>query len=82
MLHDVGRNRSLVFAIASDGAKITNNLHQVIAELKVVDVGAIDPMTDEFIKPQSRNVYWPTRVALGRKNELMHTNYINYVCTW
>ena len=82
MLDNVGRNRLLVFAINSDGAKMTNNLHQVVAGLKVVDVGAIETMTDKLIKPQSLNVYWPTSIALGRETELMRTNHINPVHSW
>ena len=58
---------------------MANNLHQVIAGLKVVDVGAIEPMTDKFTNLQSRTANWPTRTALGRKTELMCTNCINHV---
>ena len=81
-LHNIRRIRSLVFAITSNGTKITNNLHQVIAGLKVVDVGAINPITNKFIKPQSCNICWPTRIVLGRETELMCTNFTNPECTW
>ena len=60
----MGHIRSLVFAITSNGTKIESNLHQVVAGLKIVDVGAIDPMMDLLIKPQSRNACWPTHFVL------------------
>ena len=81
-LNDVGKNRSLIFAVTSDGAKITNNLHQVVAGFKMCDAGATDPSTNRLIKPQSRNACWPLRIVLGRENESMHANYINPTHAW
>ena len=65
-LENIARIRSLVFATSSNGDKITKNVHQVVAGLKIVDTGAIDPMTDRLVKPQSRNACRPTRVVLGK----------------
>ena len=46
-----------MFAATSDGAKVTNHMHQVMAGFKIVDVAAIGPITNRLIKPQTRNVF-------------------------
>jgi len=81
-LNNIGKRRPLVWAVTSDGSKISNHLHIVIAGFKVVDIGAIDPITKKIIKPQTRNVCWPLRIVMGRETEAMYTNYINPVYNW
>ena len=68
-LDNIGETRSLVFALTSDGAMITNHLHHAIAGFKSVDPAAIDSMAKRFITPQSRNVCWLVRIVLGREIE-------------
>ena len=53
-LETIGNIRTFVFTVASDRTKITN-LHQVIVGFKVVDVGAIDPLNNRLVKPQTTN---------------------------
>ena len=81
-LDNTGESRSLVFAMTSDGAKITNHLHHAIASFKIVDPAAIDPMTKRFTKPQSLNVCRPVRVVLGKETEEIHTSYVNPMRNW
>ena len=38
-----------------------------------MDVGAIDPLTNRLVKPQTRNTCWPVS---------MYTNYINPIYNW
>ena len=50
-LSDIWKERSIEFTVASDGANINNDLHQVIIGFKVADTCAIDPSTNRIIKP-------------------------------
>lgn len=56
-LDDIDKDQLLTFAAISDGTKIANNLHAVVAGFKAVDAGAIDPITQRLIKPQTHNVF-------------------------
>ena len=73
----MGKNRILLFAVAPDGAKITNNLFQVISVFEVVDIAAVDPLANPLVKRQTRNACWTMRIVLGRETEAMRTNYVN-----
>ena len=81
-LEDVVKNRILMFVVASDRVKITNNLHQVISGFKVVDIAAMCLLAKRLVKPQTRNVCWPVRIVVGIKTEAMSTNCVNHVYDW
>ena len=57
-------------------------MYQVVAGFKIVDPASIDPLTQRFIKPQSRNVCWPVKIALGKETKEMHTKHINPTRNW
>ena len=81
-LSQLAKNRSLNFATTSDGAEFTKNMHQVVVGFKVVDVSAIDPLTGESVKLQSRKMCWPSQIVMGREAEKMHTYHSNIVHQW
>lgn len=66
-LDEIGKKCRLIFSITSDGAKITNNINQVVVGFKVSDIGAVHLLTSKLIKPQTRNVCWPTRIMMGKE---------------
>ena len=58
---------------------MVNYLYQVIVEFKVVDISTIDPLTNQLVKFQAKNTYWPTRIILGCETISIHTNHINQI---
>ena len=62
-LEDIGKNMPLIFSIASDGVKITNNLDHFIAGFKVVDIIAIDLLKNILANLYTRDVCWPVRIV-------------------
>ena len=81
-LGTIGKIRPLVFAVASNGVKITNHLYQGIAGFKVVDVSATDPLTNRLVNPQTIHACWPAKYSLGRETTSMRANHINPACNW
>ena len=76
-INDAGKERSLVLAITTDGAKILSNLHQVISSFKVSKTGNIYPLTNRTVNPQARSTYWPAIIVLGRETTLICNNQKN-----
>ena len=81
-LNDICKERSLVFAITSDRAKINNNLYQLIVGFKVAYSGTVEPLTNRAVESQTRNACWPVRIVLGHETTSMRTNHKNHIGNW
>ena len=75
-LEDTGKDRPMMFAIVSDGAKITNNLHQIISGFKAVNVEAIDQTISKTTYSQCVRA---CENFLGRDTEAICRNHVNTV---
>ena len=64
-LNDEGKEKSLAFAVTTNGTKITNNL------------GAIDPLINRTVKTQTRSACWPVRIVPSRKTSALSSNDTN-----
>ena len=81
-LNDTGKDISLVLVIKLDGAKTTSNLCQKIVAFKVSGVGAIFPLANGIVKPQTRSVCWTVRIALCIETTSASANHINPIFNW
>ena len=59
-LENADKARRTNVEIVSYGAYTTSSTHQVIMSLKIIDVLAIDPLTNKIISLQTRNGCWTT----------------------
>ena len=56
---DHAKSRRIGLSISSDGEKMTNNILQVVAGVKVNDVAATCPLTKDRSSSQTQNICWP-----------------------
>ena len=56
-LDTITRRRSENLSLTSDGACVANNTHKVVVGLKIIDISAIDPLTNQLMLPQTTNGY-------------------------
>ena len=75
-LDKIRKQRSLVLAIESDGAKTTINLHQEMFGFKVAGVDTVDLSTSRIVKHQTKNAFWPTGNTLGYERQSARTNQV------
>ena len=81
-LKEKAKNRSINLSVATDGHKVTNNILQVIAGVKVNDIAATCPLTGQPVSPQTRNICWPLLIVMGQENEYMYRTYIKPLYSW
>ena len=70
------------YSIATNRAKVTNNVQHFVAGLKCDDISAKFPLTGKQISPQTRNICRPLKFVMGSKNKAMHKNHINPLYRW
>ena len=69
-------------SLASDGAKVTNNIQQCVCGIKVNNMAAKDPITKEHVSPQTRNICWPLLFFIGQENKVMYDKHIKPLYSW
>ena len=87
LLHTYGlqekeKTSSVSLSIASDGHKVTNNILQVIAGIKMNDISAICALTRKRVLPQTQNICWPLLMVMVQENEHMYKAYIKPLHAW
>ena len=81
-LKERAKNWSIALSLASDGAKVTNNILQVVAGVKVNDIDARCPLTKNLVSPQTRNICWPMLFVMGQENTKMYDTHIKPLYAW
>ena len=81
-LSDEAKLRKIGMSLASDGAKITNNILQVVAGVKVNDVAAKCQLTKNCVSPQRQNICWPLLFVMGQENTEMYDTHIEPLYSW
>ena len=74
------KNRSLTCYVTLDSAKIKNRTYYVVIVFNVVGMLDIYPIVGISINLQSRHLYWPIRIVIGKETKAMRTEFINHVC--
>ena len=75
-IHNEAMKYCVQLSLTCDGTDVTNNLSQIIQELKMIHNMCINPLNGTSISPQIRNVCQPTQIIMGRKTKKMYKNHI------
>ena len=70
-LDTISRTRSMNLSLTSDSACITNNMHQFVVGLKIIDASAIDSLTNKLMWPRLEIDAGLNALLLGNK-QLKH----------
>ena len=81
-LLDKAKQTKISYSIATDGAKVTNNVQHCVAGIKVNDLSAKCPITGKRISPQTRNICWPLKFVMGSENQAMYEDHIKPLYRW